>query len=121
MKTFKSLFVLALLALSLNVSASNEPTGEFQVKSYVVENNVVVLQLYNLQQENTEISIQSLDGKTTFFSDYVRNHNGYIRKINLENLTDGRYMIEIEQNKASRTQVVLVRDGKVQLSSVNKG
>jgi hypothetical protein len=30
-------------------------------------------------------------------------------------------MIEIEQNKASRTQVVLVRDGKVQLSSVNKG
>lgn len=124
MKIFKSFFVLALMALTLNVSAatSNEaPTGDMHLKSKVVENNVLVVQLYNLQQEKTKIKIQSLDGQTTFFTDYVNNHNGYIRKINLENLADGRYMIQVEQNDQSRTQVVLVRDSKVQLSSVNQG
>lgn len=122
MKIFKSFFVLALMALTLNVSAANDvPNGEMRLKSKVVEQNVLVVQLYNLQQAKTKIKIQSLDGKTTFFSDFVNNHNGYIRKINLENLTDGRYKIQVEQNDQSRTQVVLVRGSKVQLSSVNQG
>ncbi|PHN03254.1 T9SS type A sorting domain-containing protein [Flavilitoribacter nigricans] len=118
MKIFKSFFVLALMAMTLNASASNEPTGELRLKSHVVESNVVVLQLYNLQQEKTKVSILSLDGETAYFTDYIRNHNGYIRKINLEELTDGRYMIQVEQNEQSKTQVILVRDSKVQLSSV---
>lgn len=118
MKIFKSFFVLALMALTLNASASNDPIGELQLKSYVQEDNVVILQLYNLQKVNTKVSIQSLDGKTTFFSDHIRKHNGYIRKINLEDLADGRYKIEVEQDEKSMTQVVLVRDNKVQLSSV---
>lgn len=118
MKTFKSFFILALMAWSLNASATNNPTGDLRLKSHVVENNVVVVQLYNLQQEATKVSIQSLDGKTTFFRENIRNHNGYIRKINLEELADGRYVIKVNQNDESRTQVVLIRDHKVQLSSV---
>ena len=76
MKIFKSFFVVALMAMTLTASASNEPTGDLTLKSKVVENHVVVVQLYNLQQESTKISIQSLDGKTTFFSDLVNKHNG---------------------------------------------
>lgn len=118
MKIFKSFFVLALMALTLNASASNEPTGDLRLKSHVVENHVIVLQLYNLQQAKTKVSIKSLDGETTFFSDLIRNHNGYIQKINLEKLANGRYMLQVEQNQQTKTQVILVRNNKVQLSSV---
>lgn len=118
MKIFKSFFVLALMALTFTASADNEPDGQLLIKSKVVEQNVLVVQLVNLQQEATRVSIQSLDGDTTFFQENIRKHNGYIRKINLENLKDGRYLIEVTQDDIAKKQVILIRDGQLRLSAV---
>lgn len=118
MKIFKSIFVLALMALTLNANAGTNSDGDPQLKSKVVDEHTVVVQLFNLQQEVTKISIQSLDGETTYFQEYIRKHNGYLRKINLENLQDGRYLIQVDHSGKTKTQVILVKDKAMQLSSI---
>lgn len=117
MKIIKSFFLFALMTVSFTLSASNNP-DELHVKSKVVDNNAIVVQLINLQQAATSVTIESLDGETIYFKELVRHHNGYIRKINLDNLSEGRYVLQVNQGDVSKKQVVLVRDGKVQLSSV---
>lgn len=118
MKIFKSLLFLALMSLALSVSANNNPDGKLRVKSQVVDNHAIVIQLINLQQVATSVTIKDLDGDTTYFQETVRKHNGYLRKINLENLANGRYLVQVKQGGVSKQQVVLVRGNSLQLSSV---
>ena len=119
MNIFKSFFVIALTALTFTLSAADTPDAELKMKSKVVQDHKVVVQLINLQQENTTLKLQSLDGDITYFQEIIRQHNGYISRLNLKNLKDGRYVLQVDQADISKIQVVLIRNGKVRLSGVN--
>lgn len=117
MKIFKSLLLVALMVASFTLSANNDPE-KLQVKSKVVENQSIVVQLFNLQQELTTMSIISMDGKTTYCKKFVKDHNGYSWKIDLEEMPEGRYVLEVQQGDTVKKQVMLIRSDNVQLSSV---
>ena len=119
MKIFKSLFALALMALTINLSAGTNPDAELRFTSKVVDDHALILQLVNLQQNYTHISIESLNGETIFYEENVWKHNGYRVKINLENLADGRYVIQVKQGDITKNQVMLIRNKEIFLSAVS--
>lgn len=107
-------FVMALLlsfAISLPVSASPIPTEKdvtLRVKS--VSEMTLEVALINLQQERTSITLQDLNGYETFFSEVVKNHNGYRKHLNLEELRAGRYILTVEHNGKKLQQVIVINE-----------
>ncbi|MCB0629997.1 MAG: hypothetical protein R2824_10430 [Saprospiraceae bacterium] len=117
MSIFKSIFTLALLALTITLSANNDP-GKLRIKSKVVEDNAIVIQVFNLQQMPTSVSISDLEGSNTYFQKNIRRHNGYSLKLDLAELTDGRYILEVKQGEVIKKQIILIRGNYPQLSSI---
>lgn len=119
MKIFKSLFLIALLATSISLHAENDkPEPRFTVKSEIENNNDMVYQLTNLQQVTTTVQITSIDGKTTFYKTNIRKHNGFSEKINMGELSDGRYIFQVEQGAFTKKQIILIRDSKASVSGI---
>lgn len=117
MSIFKSVFTLAFMALTITLSANDDP-GKIQVKSKIAEDNAIVVQMFNLQQMPTNVSIIDLQGVTTYFQKNIRKHNGYSLKLDLEGLKDGRYVLEVKQGEVVKRQIILIRDNNPQLSSI---
>lgn len=120
MKIIRSLLVLAFAALTLTLSAGDDPKSLFQITTEIVDENVVSIQLSNLQQMHTTITIKSLDGKTTYHRWNVRNHNGYRQTIDLSALQHGRYIFEVKQGKKGKQQIILIREQQLQLSQISE-
>ncbi len=109
-------YVSFVLAACLSVVAAvpalaSYIAGNPEVTLYVkaVKERTVEVALVNLQQESTSIAIQSLDGKTTYFQSTVKNHNGYRKRLNLKDLSFGRYLLVVEKG-GQRLQQVIVLD-----------
>lgn len=117
MNILKSVFTLALLALTLTLSANDDP-GKIRLKSKVVEDNAIVVQMFNLQKVATNVSLSDLNGTKTYFQKTINKHNGYSLKLNVEDLADGRYVLEVKQDGVSKKQVILIRGNNPQLSSI---
>lgn len=117
MSILKSIFTLTLLALAITVSANDDP-GKIRLKSKIVEDNAIVVQVFNLQQLPTSVSITDLDGATTYYQKNIRKHNGYSLKLDLNELTDGRYVLEVKQGETIKKQIILIRGNFPQLSSI---
>ncbi|MDX1941255.1 MAG: hypothetical protein SFU99_11935 [Saprospiraceae bacterium] len=121
---YLSLLLALCLAISVPtfVSAHNftvEPQVNVNVKT--VKERTVEISLFNLQQERTSISIQSLDGETTYFKNVIKDHNGYRKRLNLKDLAFGRYLLVIEQNGKKMQQVIVLdEENGMLLSDVTK-
>lgn len=120
MKIFKSFFLIALMAISFSLHANDEkPASKFKLATEVVNHHAIVYQLSNLQQMNTRVRITSIDRTTTYFQKQVKKHNGFREKINMEQLADGRYIFEVNQDNATKCQIILIRDGKLAVSNIS--
>lgn len=74
-----------------------------------VEENAFSLHLANLRGHTTYITLENMDGET-FFSDRVKNHNGYLMKINMSKAPEGRYILKVMQNEQEYTGIVYLKD-----------
>jgi len=123
MKRFTGiLLALAFLLPGMAYSAS-EPTPEENLKfrSETVDYRTIKVQLINLQKALTTVTLKDIDGKE-YYRKVIKNHNGFARKLDLDGLDNGRYILAVEQNDEKWVQVVLVDDDKIRLSKVvNKG
>jgi hypothetical protein len=117
MRTLKSFFLIALLALSFSLHADNEkPEPRFQVRTEITNHTEMGFLLSNLQQITTTVKITSVDGKKTYYEATIHKHNGYSGKLHMHRLRDGRYLFEVEQGATTKKQVILIRDKKIVLS-----
>lgn len=89
------------------------------IKVLNVEGKVFNLYLANLEKNNTVVSIKDLAGNV-FFQEQVKNHNGFAKKINMENLKDGRYLLTVKQQDKEFIQVVVVEDATLVFSKVSE-
>ncbi len=97
--------------------ATNTPSQEGKVLVYVqkVQNErAISLQLANLMERKTCISI--LDSKgNTYFKEFCKEDCGYLRKFNLKQIPDGSYRLIIQQKGLKIVQFFTI-GGKTDLA-----
>ncbi len=113
--------VLAVFALTAFPSSGNDFTGDVQLKSKVADNHSIQFHVFNLEQQWTLIELRSLDGSETYFQEHVTRHNGFLRRLNLESLPYGRYLLSVTQNDDLLSQVVVKKGDRIMLSTVVEG
>ncbi|MFN7115652.1 MAG: hypothetical protein ACK4TA_02575 [Saprospiraceae bacterium] len=109
----KYLSLVLAFCLTLTIPAiANEvnPTDNVQVTVTAVAEKSVEISLTNLQQQRTSISIQKLDGSVVYYQDIVRKHNGYRKRLNFNELENGKYLLVIEQGAEKHQQVIVLKD-----------
>ncbi len=73
------------------------------------------LRMSNLQKKPVRISIQDFQGRT-IYSEKVIDHNGYRQLINLRNLDNGKYLLQIMHPLESRVGTLELGSRSVKIS-----
>lgn len=119
----KYLSLVLALCLSLIISASaNEANPEENVQLYVtpISEKILDLALTNLQQQRTTIAVTNVDGSVTYFRDVVKKHNGYRKRLNFNELQDGKYLLVVTQGTEKFQQVIVLKKDRGMLLSAIK-
>lgn len=119
MKQLSIVLVFAFAIFSLPSFANNNNTGKLLYKVKPLQEKTITLRLANLQQQSTKVSIKSLSG-TVYFEDFIRKHNGYIKKINLERLPNGKYTVNIKNGSTEIVQVIVIKENDIQFSQATR-
>ncbi|MEZ5039688.1 MAG: hypothetical protein R2828_07340 [Saprospiraceae bacterium] len=123
MKRFQWLATLCLALMTMPLMANDsspvKPTTDILVSSKIVGGKTVKLKVSNLQMEKTAILLTDLQGNNTFYRDFVKDHNGYGRRLNLDQLPVGKYMLTVKQKDENVKQIIVVKENYLLLSSSN--
>ncbi len=96
------------LALSFVVpAAATAATVEPIITRSSVEENRLEITLANLEQERTILRLTDLDTRADFFTDRIKDHNGYGICLSLDEIPEGRYVLSVEKGDITRRQVIL--------------
>lgn len=121
MKTVFTSVAMAALFFFAPISAfahiATEAPGELLMKLKPVEENAFSLHLANLRGNTTYITLENMDGET-FFSDRVKDHNGYLIKVNMTDAPQGRYILKVVQNKKEYTSIIYHKEEQLLTSQV---
>ncbi|MCB0608277.1 MAG: hypothetical protein KDD12_11210 [Lewinella sp.] len=111
-------FLSALLMAACMVPAlagGTNPT-ELIARTTVMSEKTMKIQLINLEKVATTLSINSLDGKKTYYEKNIKKHNGFATKFNFGDLEPGKYLLKVEQPDESLTQVILIDENGIRVS-----
>ena len=114
-KLIFSTLALVLFAASPTFANPANPNEPLIVRSQVAEGGLEIV-LANLEQQNTILSLTSLDRKKKVFTDLIRKHNGYSYKLALDKLKNGRYLLAVKKGDVIRQQVILISDNGMMCS-----
>jgi len=119
----KRIFFLAALLLGILtmpvLAQAATPEGKILVKVVPIEGKVLKVNLANLQQTKTVVQLKDLNGNT-HYSNVIRNHNGFLRLLNLSQLPKGKYVLSVSQNDKVISQVVVVDEDGLKLSAITR-
>ena len=111
---------LLMAAISLPMwaaPATLTPTGEITFKTKTVENKSVAILLYNLDKEKTTVQVQDRQGKV-YYEKRINHHNGFSMLLDLEQLPEGSYVIQVSRKDGKTSQVVRVMEDGLMLSQI---
>ena len=118
MKRFFVMFTMLTVFGASTIFANDFLDLEPRIYVKHVEGKSFKLQLANLMQKTTKVTISDLkDG--LYFEAYVSKHNGYARKIILDGVNDGRYLLNVSQDGVTYSKVMVIKDGEIQFSKVS--
>lgn len=83
-----------------------------------VDENILLLHVANLEQESTTVALQDLAGNT-YFTQHIKNHNGYAMKVNIESIPEGRYVLSIQQKDERKTQIIYKGKDQILFSQIS--
>jgi len=114
----KSLFMMLLLGLtfSISLSATTNPDGSMIARTKVVKEKTINLQLLNLKQQETQVTLTDLYENEKFYGTVIRKHNGFVKQLNLKKLKDGNYLIKVKSGDETLQQVVRIRGNDIMFS-----
>ncbi len=121
MKRFHWLATLCLALMTAPMWANDVApitTSDILVTAKITTGKTISLKVANLQMEKTSIRITDMKGDNTFYRDFVKDHNGYGRNLNLSDLPSGKYMLTVKQKDEKVRQIIVVKDSYVLLSNV---
>jgi len=121
MKNLKiTLLAVAFLGFSLSNFASPNPVpvdSKMIVKTTMIGEKTLEVRLVNLQKEKTVLTLKSIDGRKSFHQEFIREHNGFVQVLHLENLAPGKYLLEIENDGVVQTKVIKLDSDKLLVSN----
>ncbi len=112
-------FVLTGVALAATPSKPVIPDEDVLFHSKVVDDFSLHVQLVNLQKETTLIRLSSLEGNT-LFADRITRHNGYVQRLDLERIPEGKYLLRVKQGDFEITQVIVKKYNQLLLSKAKE-
>ena len=110
------LLILGCFAVCQAHSIDNE---QFIAKTKLVKENTINLTLANLQGHHTKIQLTNLDGKISYYSEWMEERNGYSRNLDVSDLVDGKYLLTVKNQEENRNQVIKIKDGIILFSHFN--
>lgn len=121
MKTFlrSGLLALFLLCAYAPVSAHAQSSDDPMNVRSEVEGMSINLLFSNLQQETTTVNLSNIDGEDVYFTEYIRDHNGYNMSLQMDELPDGKYLLTIKKGDTIKNQVIVIQYGDILLSSMS--
>ena len=120
-RLLSSLAAALMVCLTVSVFASNPivPDAEILFKTKKLDDNTLAVRLANLQQERTTVQLVDMTGRE-YFSEVVTKHNGFVKQLNLENLSDGLYKLVVRQGKDEYTRLVKKDNDTILYSQVHE-
>ncbi len=112
---FASLMLLLFTCFSSFGSSATVPP--IIAKTKLVKEKTIQIQLANLEKKFTKVSITDMKGKLIYFSEGVKDHNGFSKAINIKNLMDGNYLIEVKGKGKALKQIFQIKGEQVYFSS----
>jgi len=122
MKRLMSCLAAALMVcLTVTVFASNPivPDAKILFKTKKLDDNTLTVRLANLQQERTTVQLVDMAGRA-YFTEVITKHNGFVKQLNLEKLSDGLYKLVVKQGKEEWTRLVKKDDDTLLYSQVHE-
>lgn len=110
----KYLGLMIVLCLSLAVPAAaigTNPLSDIEFYVTKVSEKKLEVTLANLQSQRTTVTIENLDGSTIYFRDIVTKHNGYRKRLNLDQLPNGKYKLIVTNGEEKKQQVIVLKAG----------
>lgn len=118
--------ILGVLSLCLVASIQartplpyNFEAGELITHVSLENEHSIRINVANLQRERTIIELNDLANQTNFYRKSLKEQNGETILLNLMNLENGRYRVDIKQAGVKKTAVVLKRGDKIYVSKVS--
>jgi len=118
-KSFIATMIFAFTAC-LPAFSTTPITPPVIAKTKLIKEKTIELRLANLQKKYTYVSITDVKGKLIYFSEGVKNHNGFLKAINLQNLSNGNYLIQIKSKGEALKQVFKIKGEHVFFSKFTK-
>ena len=111
----KSNFVMLLVAMVayLPLHANNPSPAKLLARTHLIQAKTIKVTLANLQKNVTKMEITNKKGDTVYFKEFIRNHNGYSKTLNLKKLENGTYLIAIKNQGKVLKQVIRIRGDHV--------
>jgi hypothetical protein len=117
MKKSLSILTLAVAVFWCTTLGATSTPDKLLMKTHTVENTHLVLQLANLQQQKTVVSISDFAG-TTYSRQTITDHNGYSVSMDLEQLPEGRYVLLVSQNGQQMKQIIYKNENMLLVSKI---
>ena len=123
----KSFFATLFFALSTLASTSAGTTPrpytillntKVLVKTKLVKRGTFQLQMANLDGKYTYVSLTNLDGSRIYYSEGVDKTESYVRNININNLTDGKYLLKVTSKGEVLNQVIKLDGDTIYFSNL---
>ena len=110
----KKLFCLLLVLGAFNFAqANNIEEGKLIANTKVVKEDVIHLTVANLQGFRTRLELTDLAESTSFYSQSLKERNGFGVDLNLSELADGKYLFTIKNNGTKLQQVIRIKEGMI--------
>jgi len=110
-----------MVCLTVSVFASNPivPDAKLLFSTKKVDDNTLFVRLANLQQERTTVQLVDMNDRE-YFSEVITKHNGFVKQLNLQKLSDGLYKLVVKQGKDEWTRLVKKDNNTILYSQVHE-
>lgn len=119
-KSFFATMIFAFTACLPAFSATTHITPPVIAKTKLIKEKTIELRLANLEKKYTYVSITDMKGKLIYFSEGVKNHNGFLKAINVQNLSNGNYMIKVKSKGEELKQIFQIKGKHIYFSKFKK-
>jgi len=116
----KSLFATMIFAFTAclpSFATTTITTPPVIAKTKLIKEKTIELRLANLEKKYTYVSITDMKGKLVYFSEGVKNHNGFLKAINIKNLVNGNYLIKVKSKGEELKQIFQIKGEHVYFSN----
>ena len=116
----RSLFYAVLAVLMLPTLAFSPIEENLQARTKVIENTKVQVQLYNLQEQRTTFEITDMEEEVSYYKTTISKHNGFAKILDVSELSDGRYLLKVDNGTTTLKEIMKVDDKRILLSGFSE-